>query len=44
VAGALDDFLWCHHLTLFYLAVKLSHVEGDVDGLACCLHWPTNYS
>jgi hypothetical protein len=38
VAGARDDFWGCHHLALLRLAAKLSHVGGDVDGLAYRLH------
>jgi hypothetical protein len=32
-------------LLLLHLVAKLSHLGGgaDVDGLACCLYWPTNY-
>jgi hypothetical protein len=31
-----------HHLALLRLAAKLSYVGGDVDGLTCYLHRPTN--
>jgi hypothetical protein len=41
VAGAHDGFLGCHHLALLRLVGKLSHVGGDVEGLACRRHRPT---
>jgi hypothetical protein len=44
VAGAQDGFSWCRYLSLFRLAAKLSHVGGDVDGLAYRLQRPMNYS
>jgi hypothetical protein len=43
VAGTWDRFWGCHHLTLLHLAVKLSHVGADVDGLACRLHRSMDY-
>jgi hypothetical protein len=43
VAGARDRFWGCHHLALLRLAVKLSHVWDDVDGITCHLNWPMDY-
>jgi hypothetical protein len=37
MVGAREGFSWCCHLALLLLAAKLSHVGGDVDGLACRL-------
>jgi hypothetical protein len=51
MAGARDDFWGCHHIDLFCLAAKYSHVVADVDRLLrimqddsdttcrCFLHW-----
>jgi hypothetical protein len=42
VASARDDIWGGHCLALLHLVAKLPHMEADVDGLACRLHWPTD--
>jgi hypothetical protein len=44
MAGAQDVFPWCRRFDLLYLAAKLSLMDGDVEGLWCQQHRPTNYS
>jgi hypothetical protein len=44
VAGAREGSSWCCHLDLFCLAAKLSHVEGDVEGIVYHLHQAINCS
>jgi hypothetical protein len=43
VVGARDDSWGGHCLALHHLAVKLSHVGADVDGLSYRPHWSTDY-
>jgi hypothetical protein len=43
VADTRADLHCGHHLALLCLVSKLPHMGGgNVDGLACCLHWPMN--
>jgi hypothetical protein len=42
VAAARDDSWSGHHLSLLRLAIKLSHVGAEVDGLAYRPHRPTD--
>jgi hypothetical protein len=42
MARAWDSFSWCCHLDPLCMAAKLSHIGGDVEGLAYRLRWPTN--
>jgi hypothetical protein len=42
MAGAQDGSWACLHFALLYLDAKPSHVGANVDGLAYCLHRPTD--
>jgi hypothetical protein len=43
MAGTQEDSWSGYRLSLACLAAKPSHMGADVGGLACYMHWPTNY-